>query len=151
MQSDQIQYNIRTGQLSDMNLFLDTYFSNLGVVFNKAELEKIYERRIKEQKYSFYVLLAGRELSIAGCAILQIETDVFDKLPTVEIKHLYIHPKFRKLNAADSLYSLLEEKAKESNTILIKVSCGINSTLNQRFYSRKKFVFSKKNFQKNIY
>jgi hypothetical protein len=150
MQSEQIQYNIRTGQLSDMNLFLDTYFSSIGISYNKEEVEKIFEQRIKDDKYRFFVLLTGKEAAIAGCAIVKVEMDLFNKYTTTEIKHLYIYPKFRKLNAADSLYAYVEEKAKVGNSYLIKVACGINSTLNQRFYSRKKFVFTNKLFLKYI-
>ncbi len=151
MNSEQIQYTFRLGKNSDCNLFLDTYFANLGESFNKTELVNIFESRIKEPDYKFYVLLAGRELTIAGCAIVKVEANVFDKYATTEIKHLHIHPKFRKLNAADSLYVFIEEQAKLKNASLIKVACGINSTLNQRFYSRKKFVFTKKLFLKNIF
>jgi ribosomal protein S18 acetylase RimI-like enzyme len=151
MQLASIHYTYSKATIADLNIFHDSCSAYAGVIYEKMFFQAEYLRILQDQNYLLLTLICDQKNEIAGCAVLKFDTELFAQHPYIEILHLYIQPKYRKLNAAENLYSYIEEIASKKKANKIKVACGISSTLNQRFYSRKSFIFTKKAFQKNLY
>ena len=97
--------------------------------------------------FESYIGYTNSQMNIEAFSSLY---ELFDSTIHVDIAHLYIAPKYRKLNAADNLYEFIVAQCRVLKATKISVSCGINSTLNQRFYTRRKFIYIKKMFMKHI-
>jgi GNAT superfamily N-acetyltransferase len=146
-----IIYTYRKANSADCGIFFDSYTSYDDVHFDKMKFTKTFESLLLDKQYLIFVFEAASNNTIAGGIILKLSNELFNDKFYIEIHHLYILLKYRKLNAAPKLYSFVEEIAKEYNATKIKVACNLNSTLNQRFYTRNKFIFSKKLFEKYIF
>lgn len=144
-------YTYRKANYADCGIFFDSYTSYTDVHFDKIKFTKTFESLLLDNQYSIFVFETEVNKTIAGGIILKLSNELFNDRNFIEIHHLYIQLKYRKLNAAPKLYSFVEEIAKEYNATKIKVACKLNSTLNQRFYTRNKFIFSKKLFEKNLF
>lgn len=151
MNLDSNSYYLKNADINDMQLFFDSYIGYTNSQINIEAFSNLYEARIKESGWQLFVLMTTSSQKQAGCVALRIESEIFDSAIHIDIAHLYITPKYRKINAADALYEFIEAQCKVLKAAKISVSCGINSTLNQRFYTRRKFAYVKKMFLKEIY
>ncbi len=151
MLMSEISYAYRKATNDDWEIFFDSYMSYAGVHCDKMQFAKLFESLLLDKYYLIFVFEVALNKNIAGGIILKLSNELFNDKYYIEIHHLHILLKYRKLNAAIKLYSFVEQIAIENKATKIKVACNLNSTLNQRFYTRNKFVFSKKLFEKAIY
>ncbi len=145
-------YKVRKAQLSDLEFIHQSVTainqSNIGL----NEFETLLKNKLKAVGYFIFILDAHHTTTDrAGLLIANESQYLIDKWPMIEIQEFFITPKFRKLGAADFMYSYLENFAKDKNAYKMKVSCKINSTLNQNFYTSRGFKISKKQYLKPVY
>ena len=131
------------------------YFYNAVCSSNNIEKEVFdfderFKQMLKSKSYLFFILLASPK-TIAGCAMLEIRKSILSPDPFVEIDTFYIDPKYRKWKGADYFYTAIEEQVKQSKVFKLKVSCNMNSTLNQNFYTKRGYKISKKQYNKEVY
>ena len=150
MNMESNSYYLKDADINDMQLFFESYIGYTNSQMNIEAFSSLYEARMNESGWQLFVLMTSSSQKQAGCVALKIESELFDSSIHIDIAHLYISPKYRKLNAADALYEFIEAECKVLSASKISVSCGINSTLNQRFYSRRKFAYVKKMYLKVI-
>ena len=150
MNMDSNTFYLKDADINDMQLFFESYIGYTNLKINVEIFNSLYKARIKEKGWRLFVLITSQNQKQAGCVVLKINEELFDSSVHIDIAHLYIAPKFRKLNAADALYEFIEAQCMLLKASKLSVACGINSTLNQRFYTRRKFSYVKKMFTKNI-
>ncbi len=150
MSLNDILYTYREADKEDWPIFYDAYLSNAAIPINKIRFKDIFDNYLLDRLMLVFIFEKEATKSIVGGTILKKSNELFIENGFVEIQHMHILSKYRRLNAATQLYAFIEEIAKDNKATKIMVSCSLNSTLNQRFYLRNKFVFSKKIYQKNI-
>lgn len=150
MNMESNSYYLKDADINDMQLFFESYIGYTNSQIDIEAFSSLYEARMNESGWQLFVLMTSSSQKKAGCVALKIESELFDNSIHIDIAHLYVSPKYRKLNAADALYEFIEAQCKVLKAAVISVSCGINSTLNQRFYTRRKFMYVKKLFLKAI-
>ena len=143
-------FTIRKANATDHDFFYQSYTATFGIAITSDVFFDNFKKRINDNNYLFLVMIAGHTNTFAGCSIVKFESDTFGLSLTSEIEFLYVNPKFRKLNAAEYICNYVEKVSIEKGANKIKVDCAINSTLNQHFYARRKFVLQKKGYLKNL-
>jgi hypothetical protein len=143
-------FTIRKANATDHEFFYQSYTSSYGTSITSEVFFDNFKKSINNANFLFIVLEIGPKNSFAGCCIIKFDFDIFDLFLTTEIKYLYVNQKFRKFNAAEYICNYVEKMSIEKGAHKIKVDCAINSTLNQHFYARRKFVFQKKGYLKNL-
>lgn len=146
----QILYNIRKAQLSDVMFFYNAVCLSSNKTNEIFDFDTRYKQMLKSKNHLFFVLEATPKKT-AGCAILEIRKGISVPNTFMEIELFYIDPKYRKLKGADYLYTALEAQVITNNMHELKVSCNINSTLNQNFYTKRGHKISKKQYEKVIF
>jgi hypothetical protein len=142
-------FMIRKANATDHDIFYQSYTSSYGISISTEVFFDIFKKSINNTNFLFIVLEVGPMNSFAGCCIVKFDYDIFDLNLTTEIKYLYVNQKFRKFNAAEYICNYVEKMSVEKGANKIKVDCAINSTLNQHFYARRKFVLQKKGYLKS--
>ena len=150
MIQESIEYNFKKATIEDISIFYDSYVEYTNSFITLIEFKNLFSLNLKDKNYQFFIIHKKDNGSTAGCVALRLYNEIFSDKVIAEISHLYILPKFRKWQAADSLYYFVESNCKEHNISKIVVACGINSTLNQHFYTKRKFNYVKKVFLKFI-
>jgi ribosomal protein S18 acetylase RimI-like enzyme len=148
MQLVEVSYHFRAAKSSDVEIFYDSHLDYTNSFLRIGEFAAIFDAKLNDNNFHFFILTTGDTKKTIGCVALRYYQEVFDDEVIAEIAHFYIVPKYRKLQAADILYDFIETSCIEANTAKLTVACGINSTLNQRFYTRRKFTYIKKMFSK---
>jgi len=149
MSSLQPNYTTRKAELKDVMYFLESINTQIDSTLDIHKFNDQFKKKVKD-KTSILLLLEVDKKSI-GFIIAQAYQTLSDPFPSLEIQELFIAPKYRKLKAADFLFSEFLEKAKNKGYYKLKVNCNINSTLNQNFYISKGFKIQKKQYYKSIY
>jgi ribosomal protein S18 acetylase RimI-like enzyme len=142
-------YTTRKAELKDVMYFFESISTQTDATLDINKFNEQFKKKLKD-KTSILLLLEYTKKSI-GFIIAQEYQTLSDAFPSLEIQELYITSKYRKLKAAEFLYSQLEEKGKSKGYFKLKVNCNINSTLNQNFYISNGFKIQKKQYYKNIY
>jgi GNAT superfamily N-acetyltransferase len=150
MQLDINSYHLKLANKEDILIFYESFISYTNSFLRLEEFATIFESKLNDKNYHFFLLQTELNKKTIGCVAFNLYSEVFEMDLNAEIVHFYILPKYRKLQAADVLYNFIEDKCKELNVTKISVACGINSTLNQRFYTRRKFMYVKKKFLKSV-
>jgi N-acetylglutamate synthase-like GNAT family acetyltransferase len=150
MIQEAIEYNFKKASIDDLSIFYESFVEYTNSYLTISEFSTIFETNLKDKNFLFFVLNKKDKPVSSGCVALMLYNEVFNQKINADIAHLYILPKYRKLQAADALYDCLELKCKENKISKITVACGINSTLNQNFYTKRKFNYVKKGFSKHI-
>ena len=148
MASEQIRYEFRKAEIHDVQIFFESYQGYTNSFLRLEEFTAIFETKLKDNQLHFFIVETIDASKFIGCLALRFYNEIFNKDIIAEIAHFYIIPKYRKLLAADALYEFIETSCIEANAAKLTVACGINSTLNQRFYTRRKFTYVKKMFSK---
>jgi ribosomal protein S18 acetylase RimI-like enzyme len=149
MKIDQLNYTTRKAELKDVMYFLESINTQIDSTLDFHKFNDQFKKKVKD-KTSIVLLLEVDKKSV-GFIIAQAYQTLSDPLPLLEIQELFIAPKFRKLKAAEILFSEFVDKAKVKGYYKLKVNCNINSTLNQNFYITKGFKIQKKQYHKSIY
>ena len=149
MSSLQPNYTSRKAELKDVMYFLESINTQIDSTLDIHKFNDQYKKKVKD-KTSILLLLEVDKKSV-GLIIAQGYQTLSDPFPLLEIQELFIASKYRKLKAADFLFSEFVEKAKNNGYYKLKVNCNINSTLNQNFYISKGFKIQKKQYHKSIY
>ena len=150
MNQVQPKYNFKTASLKDVIFFYESICATSTIQPDIMVFNSKYKQRLKD-KHCIQLLLEVDGKQAVGCVLAEVREQLSDANPYVEIQELYIFPKFRKLKAADFLYTALEEKVRELKIYQLRVNCNINSTLNQNFYVKKGFKISKKQYKKEAF
>jgi N-acetylglutamate synthase-like GNAT family acetyltransferase len=145
-----IEYNFKKASIDDLSIFYESFVEYTNSYLTISEFSTIFEANLKDKNFNLFVLNKKDKPFTVGCVALRLYSEVFNQKINAEIAHLYILPKYRKLQAADALYDCIELKCKDNQINKITVACGINSTLNQNFYTKRKFNYVKKGFSKHI-
>ena len=149
MSSLQPTYTIRKAELKDVMYFFESINSQTDSTLDINKFNHQFKKKLKD-KTSILLLLDVDKKSV-GFIVAQEYQTLSDSFPFLEIQELFIAPKFRKLKAAEFLFSEFVEKSKNKGYYKLKVNCNINSTLNQNFYISKGFKIQKKQYHKSIY
>ncbi len=151
MNSNQ-NFKVRKARLSDIE-FIHQVISTLSESnIRLNEFEAILKAKLKATGYYIYLLEEhSKTIENTGLLVVNVNQSLTDFWPIVEVQDFFIIPKYRKFGAADFLYNFLENFAKEQKAYRLKVSCKINSTLNQNFYTTRGFKISKKQYIKPVY
>lgn len=149
MSSLQPNYTTRKAELKDVMYFLESINTQIDSTLDIHKFNDQFKKKVKD-KTSILLLLEVDKKTV-GFIISQAYQTLSDPFPLLEIQELFIAPKYRKLKAADFLFSEFVDKAKNKGYYKLKVNCNINSTLNQNFYISKGFKIQKKQYQKSIY
>lgn len=144
------QYKVRQAKLNDVMYFYDAVCSIMNTQIDMLDFQSNYKEKLKNKDFIFLVLELDNK-TIVGCVVAQKRTTLSNVNAFIEIQELYISPKFRKLKAADFLYNAIEALCLEQKINILNVSCNINSTLTQNFYTKKGFKIAKKKYNKEIY
>ena len=150
MQLDINSYHFKLANKEDVQIFYESFVSYTNSFLRLEEFASIFESKLKDKNHYFFLLQTEFNKKTVGCVALNLYSEIFEMELNAEIAHFYILPKFRKLQAADILFSYIENKCKDLKVVKISVACGINSTLNQRFYTSRKFIYVKKKFLKSV-
>jgi N-acetylglutamate synthase-like GNAT family acetyltransferase len=150
MQLVENPYHFKLANKEDVQIFHESFVSYTNSFLRQDEFAVIFESKLKDKNKFFFLLQTELNKKTVGCVALNLSSELFEMDLNAEIVHFYILPKYRKLQAADILYNFIENKCKEFKVNKITVACGINSTLNQHFYTKRKFNYVKKGFLKYI-
>jgi N-acetylglutamate synthase-like GNAT family acetyltransferase len=150
MIQEAIDYNFKKASIDDLSIFYESFVEYTNSYLTISEFSTIFETNLKDKNFLFFVLNKKDKPGSVGCVALMLYNEVFNQKINADIAHLYILPKYRKLQAADALYEFIELKCRDYQISKITVACGINSTLNQNFYTKRKFNYVKKGFSKHI-
>lgn len=142
----QPNYNFRKAALKDVLFFYEAMSSLEGIYIDEVEFSNNFKLKFENPKCQLFVIEDNSSQCIVGCVILEERKHLSDVSAWFEIQDLYIAPKYRKLKAADFLYQQIESYIKESSIHKLKVTCKVNSTLNQNFYTKKGFKLEKKSY-----
>ena len=148
MASEQIRYEFRKADIKDAQIFFESYQGYTNSFLRLEEFVAIFETKLKDNQLHFFIVETFDTNKSIGCLALRYYSEIFENDLIAEIAHFYIAPKFRKLQAADILYDFIETSCMKAEAAKLTVACGINSTINQRFYTRRKFTYIKKMFSK---
>ena len=143
----QPSYSIRKAQLSDSMYFYNAVCSSTILEKEVNDFDEHFKKMLKSKHQLFFVLETAQKI-YAGCAILEIRKNILSLEPFIEIDTFYIDPKYRKWKGADFFYSEIEEQVRQGKVFKLKVSCNLNSTLNQNFYTKRGYKIFKKQYQK---
>ena len=147
-----LTFKIKKANLLDLKFIHQSIQSLSEQNIGLQDFETLFKSKTKSQSFTIFILEDRSRLGCnAGLLVVQLQQNLSDKWPTIEIQELFILPKYRKFKAADFLYTYLEQFAKDQKAYKIKVNCKINSTLNQNFYTAKGFKISKKQYVKEVY
>ena len=149
MTNMQPKYTIRAAELKDIMFFYEAISALTAIKIDIVAFNAQFKTRLKE-KGSKQLVLEADGKTIVGCVLAQVRQNLSDTSPFVEIQELYILPKFRKLKAADFIYSALEAHFLKQKINQLRVNCNINSTLNQNFYVKKGYKIFKKQYKKEV-
>jgi N-acetylglutamate synthase-like GNAT family acetyltransferase len=146
------KYIIRNAKISDLEFIHKSLISIYQNPIALNDFETIFKKKIKSTDHHIFIL-ENQSISIefAGLLIATTNQHLIDMWPTIEILEIFIMPKYRKFGAADFLYNYLEGFAKAKKVFKLKVSCKINSTLNQSFYTHRGFRINQKQYTKPVY
>ena len=146
------QFKVRKANLLDLEFIHQAIAATNGMNIGLHEFEILLKGKLKSSGFHMLILEAhSRNSTKAGLLVANTQQNLTDLWPTIEIQELFIMPKYRKYGAADFLYAYLENFTKEQKAYRLKVSCKINSTLNQNFYTARGFKISKKQYVKEVY
>lgn len=145
-------YKIRKAKISDLEFIHKSITSIYQTIIGLNDFEGILKKKINSSDHHIFILEDHSiSLEYAGLLIATTSQHLIDMWPTIEILDIFIMPKYRKLGAADFLYNYLEDFAKVKKAFKLKVSCKINSTLNQSFYTHRGFRINQKQYTKPVY
>ncbi|MEN9701366.1 MAG: hypothetical protein RIR55_681 [Bacteroidota bacterium] len=142
-------YTTRKAELKDVMYFFESINTQIDSILDINKFNEEFKKKVKDKKS--ILLLLEVDKKPVGFIVAQEYQTLSDPFPLLGIQELYIAPKYRKLKAAEFLYSEFEEIAKTKGYYKLKVNCNINSTLNQNFYISKGFKIQKKQYFKSIY
>lgn len=145
-------FKVRKAKLSDVDFIHQCVTainqSNIGL----NDFESLLKQKIKATGFYIFILEEhANSVTNAGLVVAAEIQHLIDLWPIVEILEFFITPKYRKFGAADFLYNYLEKFAKEKKAFKLKVSCKMNATLNQNFYTSRGFKIDKKQYVKPVY
>jgi ribosomal protein S18 acetylase RimI-like enzyme len=142
-------YTTRKADLKDVMYFFESMNIQSDTKLDINKFNDQFKKKVKDKKS--VMLLLEVEKKTMGFIIAQEYQTLSDAFPLLEIQELFIAPKFRKLKAAEFLYSAFEQMGRSKGFFKLKVNCNMNSTLNQNFYISKGFEIQKKQYHKSIY
>jgi ribosomal protein S18 acetylase RimI-like enzyme len=142
---------IRKATLKDILFFYNAFCTLYNKQFDINKFNVQYKAKLKSKEYHLLVIELTHSAKIVGCSCLQQRVLLFELDEFLEIQSFFITPEYRKLKAADFLYEGIELLANTLGIPYVQVSCNVNSTLNQNFYTKKGYKISKKQYQKIIF
>ncbi len=141
-------YVYRKATLSDMMFFFESMISLEGALIDTFEFENNFKVKMLDSNYNLFVIEDLHKP--VGCVILQKVYNLSDPSPWVEILEFFIQPKYRKLKAADYFYHTIETIVSEMGVFKIKVSCKVNSTITQHFFTKRGYRIQRKIYNKFV-
>lgn len=148
MKKQPIQFTTRKAVASDLMFFYEAIKLQVLHIKNIESFNELYKKKLKDKNTLLLILESDKKM--AGFVVAQLQQSLSDLAPYYDIRELFIAPPYRKLKAADFIYTALEQKIAIKGVVKLKVSCNINSTLNQNFYINKGFKIYKKQYVKGV-
>jgi ribosomal protein S18 acetylase RimI-like enzyme len=142
-------FTTRKAEIKDVMYFYESINTLTDSTLDIHQFYDQFKKKVKDK--TNILLLLELDKKTVGLIVGQHYQTLSDPFPLLEIQELFIAPKYRKLKAAEFLFSAFLEKAKTKGYYKLKVNCNINSTLNQNFYISKGFKIQKKQYHKSIY
>lgn len=141
-------YAYRKASLSDMMFFYESMTSLENALIDTFEFENNFKSIILDSNY--YLFIIEDMHNPVGCVVLQKVYNLSDPSPWVEILEFFIQPKYRKLKAADYFYHTIETFVSEMGIFKMKVSCKVNSTISQHFFTKRGYKIQRKVYSKFV-
>lgn len=141
-------YAYRKASLSGMMFFYESMTSLENALIDTFEFENNFKSIILDSNY--YLFIIEDMHNPVGCVVLQKVYNLSDPSPWVEILEFFIQPKYRKLKAADYFYHTIETFVSEMGIFKMKVSCKVNSTISQHFFTKRGYKIQRKVYSKFV-
>lgn len=141
-------YAYRKASISDMMFFFESMTSLENALIDTFEFENNFKSKILDSNY--YLFIIEDMHNPVGCVVLQKVYNLSDPSPWVEILEFFIQPKYRKLKAADYFYHTIETFVSEMGIFKMKVSCKVNSTISQHFFTKRGYKIQRKVYSKFV-
>jgi len=141
-----LQINIRSVRLDDFDFIFEA-LQQIHLNLDKDIFLENFKTKTKNKKSWIFIAenFGSQKLGFIICENMHF---IHFKKEAIIISNFYISPKYRKMKVADLLYEFVEAKAIDYNIHQILVMCNITATTTQNFYTKHKFKFDKKTYQK---
>jgi ribosomal protein S18 acetylase RimI-like enzyme len=141
-----LQINIRSVRLDDFDFIFEA-LQQIHLNLDKDIFLENFKTKTKNKKSWIFIAenIGSQKLGFIICENMNF---IHFKKEAIIISNFYIAPKYRKMKVADLLYEFVEAKAIDYNIHQILVMCNITATTTQNFYTKHKFKFDKKTYQK---